>query len=171
VSARTQRRSVIAAFPATGETYIAGRDHRFADSDSSGFSWESPGVRNPEWPANYMAHIKGLIADGRHVLCSTHQEVRDALVDAGLPFTLVYPAEDQRIRILAHTLDALGYALQALAETSAQGSRLPGGTAVLVIRLAFLIWGAALGGFCRDFNRRAWTFWDGMRREIGRKAA
>jgi hypothetical protein len=96
VSARTQRRSVIAAFPATGKTYIAGRDHRFADSDSSGFSWESPGVRNPEWPANYMAHIKGLIADGRHVLCSTHQEVRDALVDAGLPFTLVYPAEDQR---------------------------------------------------------------------------
>jgi hypothetical protein len=41
----------------------------------------------------------------------------------------------------------------------------------VVIRLAFLIWGAALGGFCRDFNRRAWTFWDGMRREIERRAA
>jgi hypothetical protein len=88
--------TVIAAFPATGKTYVAGRDHRFVDSDSSGFSWESPGVRHPEWPVNYMAHIENLIASGRHVLCSTHQEVRDALVGADLPFTLVYPAEDQR---------------------------------------------------------------------------
>lgn len=90
------RGRVIAAFPATGKSFIAGRDHRFADSDSSGFSWESPGVRHPDWPRNYMAHIEGLIADGTHVFCSTHQEVRDALVDAAIPFALVYPAEDQR---------------------------------------------------------------------------
>jgi hypothetical protein len=42
---------------------------------------------------------------------------------------------------------------------------------VVIRRLAFLIWGAALGGFCRDFNRRAWTFWDGMRRETGPRDA
>lgn len=82
---------VIAAFPATGKTYIAGRDHRFADSDSSRWSWKMPGARHEDWPDNYMAEIKRLVEGGTSVLCSTHQEVRDALVAAEIPFTLVYP--------------------------------------------------------------------------------
>lgn len=94
---RSQGSAVIAAFPATGKTHVACRDHRFVDSDSSSFSWSEPGVRNPDWPENYIAHIENLIADGRTtVLCSTHQEVRDALVAAGLPFTLVYPPVSAR---------------------------------------------------------------------------
>lgn len=93
---RAKRGSVVAAFPATGKSFVAGRDHRFADSDSSAFSWQSPGVRHDDWPSNYMKHIEGLIEDGTHVLCSSHQEVRDALVAAEIPFTLVYPSVDQR---------------------------------------------------------------------------
>lgn len=88
--------AVIAAFPATGKTYLASNDHRFSDSDSSRFSWGTPGVRNPNWPNNYISHIKGLLADGQRVLCSTHLEVRDALAAAEVPFTLAYPHEGYR---------------------------------------------------------------------------
>lgn len=95
---------VIAAFPATGKTYVAGRDARFADSDSSHFAWVWHGFdvreRHPDWPANYLAHVRRLFADGKTVLCSTHQEVRDALVAAEVPFTLVYPARSCRTEYL-----------------------------------------------------------------------
>lgn len=82
---------VIAAFPATGKTFVAALDHRFLDSDSSAFSWASPGVRSPLWPENYIAHITAALNRGDRVLVSTHAEVRAALRDAGIPFTLVYP--------------------------------------------------------------------------------
>jgi hypothetical protein len=42
---------VIAAFPGTGKTFAAGRDHRLLDSDSSRFSWGTPGVVFVEHPA------------------------------------------------------------------------------------------------------------------------
>lgn len=89
--------AVVAAFPATGKTYLASRNgHRFWDSDSSRFSWSEPGVRHPEWPENYLAHIREGIEHQIDTLVSTHAEVREVLHEAGIPFTLVYPSEDQR---------------------------------------------------------------------------
>lgn len=93
---------VVAAFPATGKTYLAKRNgHRFWDSDSSLFSWKytpHPDLRqrHPDWPENYLTHIREGIANGITSLVSTHAEVRSALRDAGIPFTLVYPAVELR---------------------------------------------------------------------------
>lgn len=92
---------VIAAFPATGKTYMAATVPGVADSDSSRFSWKysHPDVRerHPDWPGNYIAHLRELLRSSlRYVLVSTHAEVRDALVANGIDFTLVYPADDCR---------------------------------------------------------------------------
>lgn len=86
---------VISAFPGTGKSHLfnhAPEGLRIADSDSSQWSWTSPGVRHPKWPMNYMEHIQSLINDGVDlILVSSHKEVRDALVDFEIPFTLVFP--------------------------------------------------------------------------------
>ena len=87
---------VTAAFPATGKSFVAAHDHRFIDSDSSRFSWGPDGDRHPNWPSNYIAHIRGALANGDRVLVSTHGEVRKALADASIPFTLVYPKHSLR---------------------------------------------------------------------------
>lgn len=95
---------IVSAFPATGKTTVATSDRRFVDSDSSKFGWSEPGVRNPEWPSNYIAHIDLARMDGHRVLVSSHGEVRAALADAGVPFALVYPdvslREEYRARMI-----------------------------------------------------------------------
>ncbi len=88
---------IISAFPGTGKTYFA--EHTklpVMDSDSSKFSWIEEGVRNPEFPDNYMRHIRKNIGKAKVILVSTHEAVRKALVYEGLKFVLVYP--DIRLR-------------------------------------------------------------------------
>lgn len=49
-------------FPGVGKSHVATTQGRVSDSDTSHFSW-APGeerVRHPEWPHNYIAHIKAL---------------------------------------------------------------------------------------------------------------
>lgn len=89
---------VIAAFPACGKTYCFDRneDYIILDSDSSKFSWIYPEDsiakrRNPEFPKNYIDHIKENIGKVDYIFVSTHEEVRKALADAGIEFTLVFP--------------------------------------------------------------------------------
>ncbi len=95
------RTRVIAAFPATGKSYMAATVPDIADSDSSSFSWKytHPDVRqrHPDWPGNYICHLRELLqSDVRLVLVSTHAEVREGLVRHGIPFTLVYPRAELR---------------------------------------------------------------------------
>ena len=88
------RGKVISAFPCTGKTWLYENsvlDIRIVDSDSSNFSWKSKGVRHPEWPDNYINHIKTMLKQGYTVLVSSHKEVRSALLDHGIEFILVYP--------------------------------------------------------------------------------
>lgn len=82
---------IISAFPGTGKSVIAAAFPNVADSDSSRFSKE-----NGEFPANYIAHINRVIAEGKHshIFVSTHQELRDAFEELGIEFTLVYPSPD-----------------------------------------------------------------------------
>lgn len=83
---------VIAGFPGVGKTWLLENSTTpVSDSDSSRFSWESPGVRHPEWPRNYVEHVRGQMPVSSYVLVSTHKEVREALLQAEIPFTLVYP--------------------------------------------------------------------------------
>lgn len=59
------------------------------DSDSSLFPKE-------EFPGNYIAHIKTILDTYPNVvvMVSSHDNVRAALAEAGIPFTLVYPARE-----------------------------------------------------------------------------
>lgn len=87
---------IISAFPACGKTYVFEnfKDKVILDSDSSKFSWVIVGnqkVRHPDFPKNYINHIKENIGKADYILVSTHENVRRALEEAGIDFYLVYP--------------------------------------------------------------------------------
>jgi len=50
--------------------------------------------RNPEFPQNYIEYIKNNIGKVDYIFVSTHKEIRDALDDAGIEYTLVFPKKD-----------------------------------------------------------------------------
>jgi len=85
--------TVISAFPGTGKSYFTEHSEglRVLDSDSSGFSWASQGVRHPDFPRNYIEHIQANLDLADYIMVSSHKVVRDALKDAGIPFISVYP--------------------------------------------------------------------------------
>ena len=89
---------VIAAFPACGKSYCFDRneDYLILDSDSSKFSWMwdcGNKIRNPEFPKNYIEHIKENIGKVDFIFVSTHEEVRQALTEADIDFILVFPGQ------------------------------------------------------------------------------
>ena len=102
---------IYSVFPACGKTWLC--DHQEAygikilDSDSSHFSWlyvdidefgeKMNGyrkIRNPEFPANYIQHIKGNIGKYDYIFVSSHASVREALDAEGIDFTIVYPSAE-----------------------------------------------------------------------------
>ena len=95
-----RKTAIIAGAPGIGKSSLfseAGRlGFSIADSDSSEFAWLEPSVRNPDFPRNYIEHIQKLNGQVDVVCVSTHHEVRKALVDAGVEFTLVYPGSGQK---------------------------------------------------------------------------
>ncbi|MGC8362881.1 hypothetical protein ACSHUI_00200 [Bacillus subtilis] len=88
--------TVISGFPGVGKSYFT---EKFAnsgtkvilDSDSSKFSWLESFVRNPDFPNNYIEHIKANLQTADIIFVSSHRVVRDALRVAGIEYTLVYP--------------------------------------------------------------------------------
>ena len=104
---------IIAAFPACGKTYCFSNNKNLSilDSDSSQFSWvnvidkeyeaKNRGkndykeryikVRNPDFPKNYIEHIKENIGKVDYIFVSTHEEVRKALNESDIEFTIVCP--------------------------------------------------------------------------------
>ena len=116
----TKQTKIISAFPGTGKSYaIKEIKNKYPgiellDSDSSSFSWiavdddtsiikqrvysnnylhirQGHKERNPEFPNNYIQHIKENIGKVDFILVSSHQVVRDALQENNIPYTLVYP--------------------------------------------------------------------------------
>lgn len=86
---------VISGFPGIGKTFYKENSNlNILDSDSSKFSWIEKGIRNPEFPKNYIDHIKENMNKVDIILVSTHKIVRDALVDNNIKFLLVYPEID-----------------------------------------------------------------------------
>ena len=79
---------VISAFPGCGKSYYhrqsQSRGLTVLDSDSSKFD-------KSDFPRNYIEHIKENIGKADVILVSSHKDVRDALVENRIPFTLVYP--------------------------------------------------------------------------------
>ena len=104
---------VISAFPLCGKTYAVRNkkdEDKFLDSDSSAYSWRSgfsiygKKVRNPEFPGNYIKHIKENLTRQDIIFVSSHLEVRNALHDAEIPFTIVCPLESRRDEWIARSV-------------------------------------------------------------------
>ncbi len=103
---------IISAFPACGKTTFFNKckeaeelcymvdKFKVLDSDSSLFSWiydengNKTDVRNPEFPSNYINHIKENIETADIIFVSTHKAVRDALREGDIKYYLVYPDID-----------------------------------------------------------------------------
>jgi len=101
---------IVAAFPGTGKSYFHRKNpHIVLDSDSSLFSWtlteSGEKVRNPDFPSNYIKHIKDSIGAVDFILVSTHEEVRRALRENCLFFYLVYPDKDAKDIYLQRYVD------------------------------------------------------------------
>lgn len=100
--------TVISAFPACGKSYFFNNYKEkltfngVLDSDSSNFSWvkDSEGnntkERNPEFPQNYIKHIKENIGKVEVIFVSSHDIVRKALEEAKIEYTLIYPDKLQK---------------------------------------------------------------------------
>lgn len=100
-----KKTTVIAAFPGTGKTTavknkVFGDDCSYSDSDSSAFSWILDGdgkqtsERNPDFPQNYVDHIRSQIGTVDFVFVSTHAAVRQALAEASIDYMLVIPGKE-----------------------------------------------------------------------------
>lgn len=91
---------IISAFPGMGKSFVWSMNMETClDSDSSNFSWlkkpdgTNSTVRNPEFPQNYIEHIKQNIGKYEFIFVSSHQVVREALIQECLFFYLVYPVK------------------------------------------------------------------------------
>lgn len=108
---------IYSVFPACGKTWLYEHqedyDLKILDSDSSQFNWmieevEDPQyviigngtieplihknkVRNPNFPDNYIKHIKENLDKADIIFVSSHASVRDGLDREGIDFTIVYP--------------------------------------------------------------------------------
>lgn len=87
---------IISAFPGTGKSYFHKNHPNISlDSDSSEFSWiineSGDKIRNPEFPKNYINHIKENIGKYKFIFVSSHKEVRDLLNLNCIFYYLVYP--------------------------------------------------------------------------------
>lgn len=99
------RTTIVSAFPGCGKTtyYNANKD-KSIDSDSSEFSWITDDngnkTRNPDFPKNYIDHIKQNIGKVKYIFVSSHKEVRDALIKEHIPFLLFYPSINRKQEFL-----------------------------------------------------------------------
>ena len=77
---------------------------KILDSDSSEFSWvkdeygNNTSVRNPKFPQNYIDHIKEKMLTEDIIFVSSHEVVRDALKQSGIPYHIFYPKKEQKER-------------------------------------------------------------------------
>lgn len=80
---------VVSAFPGCGKSHMFRNKGNkiILDSDSSKFD-------KSKFPENYIKHIKSNIGKADIIMVSSHKEVREALVDNKIDFTLVYPNKD-----------------------------------------------------------------------------
>ena len=90
---------IVAGFPGIGKSVLFEElgNNLVADSDSSSFSWIGEGIdrkRNPDFPNNYIEHIKSLVGKVKIICVSTHDVVRQALKNNDIEYILVYPSRN-----------------------------------------------------------------------------
>lgn len=98
---------IISGFPGVGKSTLFKYkgDILISDSDSSLFSWIEPGVRHPDFPGNYIEHIKGKIGELDYIFVSSHDVVREALNKEGLDYTIVYPSKKIKDEYIQRYID------------------------------------------------------------------
>lgn len=98
---------VISGFPGVGKSTLFEKNEGalISDSDSSLFSWVEPGVRHPDFPNNYIDHIKNNIGKMDFIFVSSHDVVREALNKEGIEYTLVYPSKDIKAEYIQRYID------------------------------------------------------------------
>ena len=91
---------VISAFPGCGKSHYFrnNKDKIVLDSESSTFD-------KSDFPRNYIEHIKSNIGKTDIIMVSSHKEVRDALVENGIYFTLVYPEPSIKEEFIQRYID------------------------------------------------------------------
>ena len=83
---------VVSGFPGTGKSFVVFSSEVDAiDSDSSSYSWLEPGVRNPDFPDNYIKHIEESVGKHDFIFVSSHQVVRESLEAKGIQHFIVVP--------------------------------------------------------------------------------
>lgn len=87
---------IISGFPGVGKTYFFNNlnNIKVIDSDSSIFSWiytKNKKKRNPDFPKNYLEHIKSKMGNVDIILVSSHKEIRDLLEINNLKYYIIYP--------------------------------------------------------------------------------
>lgn len=90
---------IISGFPGVGKSYLFNNNKNLTilDSDSSQFSWikdengNNTKERNPNFPNNYIQHIKDNIGKVDIILVSSHDIVRKTLQDNNINYILIYP--------------------------------------------------------------------------------
>lgn len=97
---KLKKAKIISGFPGVGKSTLlkSTSEKVVLDSDSSNFSWANQlkGERDPNWPNNYIDHIKNETDKADVILVSSHDVVRNALVANGIDFALVYPSLEMK---------------------------------------------------------------------------
>lgn len=108
---------IISAFPCMGKTYVYNNKKqifgtnniKILDSDSSKFSWitddNKQKIRNPDFPSNYIKHIKDNIGKVDYIFVSSHKEVRDQLLLNNIDFYLIIPNKSLLVDIMIRSMD------------------------------------------------------------------
>jgi hypothetical protein len=95
-------KQVYSGFPGIGKSTVYNDRDSYGvtilDSDSSTFD-------KTQFPGNYIQHIKEQTALGNVILCSSHDVVRNALLENGIPFHLVFPAQECKMEYLQRYVD------------------------------------------------------------------
>lgn len=101
------RAKIISAFPGCGKSYFTNKyasSMVVLDSDSSEYSWvkdvngNNTKERNPDFPNNYMRHIKENMDKADIIFVSSHDVVRKALADNNIEYTSIYPAYEEGVK-------------------------------------------------------------------------
>lgn len=93
---------IISAFPGCGKTYCFNHmqnqiEGGILDSDSSDFSWikdengNNTKERNPDFPNNYINHIKENMGKVGVIFVSSHDVVRKALEENNIQYAIIFP--------------------------------------------------------------------------------
>ena len=106
-----KRAIIICGFPGVGKSCAASNRVHILDAESSAFSWiwkmgEPFGKeRNPEFPTNYIKHIRNAAKNYDIVLAASHETVREALKSEGIQYVIVAPRRELKNEYLRRYLE------------------------------------------------------------------